>query len=110
MIRGENAIYLDPRAAALPSFSVQIKNTQPITVYCAQAQHCQVGMVMVINPSATGTTSLAAYQARCAAAKANTPAKAVNGGTLANQLKTTAAAGGAAAVSFIDPLFLFNGI
>lgn len=53
-------------------------------------------MVMVINPSATGTTSLAAYQAKCAAAKANTPAKAVNGGTLANLLKTNAATGGAA--------------
>ncbi|TLD38101.1 Siderophore iron transporter [Venturia nashicola] len=91
MIRGENAIYLDPRAAALPSFSVQVKDTNPITVYCAQAQHCQVGMVMVINPSTTGATSLAAYQAKCAAAKANTPAKSVNGGALANLIKTPAA-------------------
>ncbi|KAE9981364.1 hypothetical protein EG328_011714 [Venturia inaequalis] len=99
MIRGENAIYLDPRAAALPSFSVQIKDTQPITVYCAQAQHCQVGMVMVINPAATGATSLAAYKAKCAAAKTNTPAKSVNGGALANLLKKNNAAGAAKAAT-----------
>jgi hypothetical protein len=95
MIRGENAIYLDPRAAALPSFSVKVANTQPITVYCAQAQHCQVGMVMVINPATSGASSLAAYQAKCAAAKTNTPAKTVSGGTLANLVKPAAAAGGA---------------
>jgi len=95
MIRGENNIYLDPRAAALPSFSVAIKNTQPITVYCAQAQHCQVGMDIVINPSPAGATSLQAYQARCAQAKTNTPAKAVTGGTLANLVKPAAAAGAA---------------
>lgn len=52
-------------------------------------------MVMVINPSPSGTQSLAAYQARCAAAKANVPAKSVNGGTLANLVKPAAAAAGA---------------
>jgi hypothetical protein len=96
MIRGENAVYLDPRAATLPSFTVAIKNTQPITVYCAQAQHCQAGMVMVINPTQSGATSLGAYQALSAKAKTNTPAKAVTGGTLANLVKPAAAAGGAA--------------
>jgi plastocyanin len=44
---------------AKPSFSVAVANTNPITVYCAQAQHCQVGMVMVINP--TSTVSYAVY-------------------------------------------------
>src|ERR1700760_1403777 len=38
-------------AGTKPTFSVAVQNTQPITVYCAQAQHCQVGMVMVINPT-----------------------------------------------------------
>jgi plastocyanin len=37
---------LDLRAAGgKPTFSVPIKNTNPITVYCAQATHCQAGMV-----------------------------------------------------------------
>jgi plastocyanin len=34
-----------------PTFSVVITNTLPIPVYCAQAQHCQNGMTMVINAS-----------------------------------------------------------
>jgi len=67
-----------------PTFDVAVQNTQPITVYCAQAQHCQVGMVMVINPTATGATSVNAYKALSAKAKTNTPAQGVNGGTLKN--------------------------
>jgi len=70
--------------ATKPTFDVAVTNTQPMVVYCGQAQHCQSGMVMVINPSATGATSLAAYQALSAKAKTNTPAKGVNGGTLKN--------------------------
>lgn len=31
-------------------FLVPINNTDPIWFYCAQARHCQVGMVGVINP------------------------------------------------------------
>jgi plastocyanin len=38
-------------ATAKPTFSVVITNTLPMVVYCAQLQHCQNGMVMVINPS-----------------------------------------------------------
>jgi hypothetical protein len=90
-IRGENSIFA--RAGTLPSFTVAITNTQPITVYCAQAIHCQSGMVMVINPSTTGATTLQAYQALSAKAKANTPAKAINGGKLANLLAAPNAGG-----------------
>jgi plastocyanin len=39
--------------AGKATFKVAVTNSNPITVYCAQAQHCQVGMVMVINPTAT---------------------------------------------------------
>jgi plastocyanin len=39
-----------------PTFDVQITNTAPIAVYCAQAQHCQSGMVMTIN-GATAVSS-----------------------------------------------------
>ncbi|KAF2423607.1 hypothetical protein EJ08DRAFT_664326 [Tothia fuscella] len=81
--RGDNNIFL-PRQNNLPTFSVPVTSTDPITVYCAQAQHCQAGMVMVINPTQDGATSLAAYQKVSAKAKTNTVADGVNGGTLAN--------------------------
>lgn len=86
-----------------PTFTVNVQDTNPIMLYCAQAQHCQQGMVsatmismglhmltmmfqvMVINPSPNGATSLAAYQKSTANAGTNTPATGgVTGGTLAN--------------------------
>jgi len=97
MIRGENNIFL-PRAGALPSFTVPVQNTQPIAVYCSQAQHCQAGMVMIINPTQTGATSLQAYQALSAKAKTNViPKTGVTGGTLANLVKPATPAGAAGA-------------
>jgi plastocyanin len=33
----------------IPTYTIQINNTNPIWLYCAQGQHCQRGMVMVIN-------------------------------------------------------------
>jgi len=94
-IRGENSIFI--RAGTLPSFTVPVTSTQPVTVYCAQAQHCQAGMVMVINPAPAGAQSLQQYQATCAKAKTNVPAKAVTGGTLKNLVKPAAGGAGAAA-------------
>jgi len=94
-IRGENSFFI--RAGTLPSFTVPVTSTQPVTVYCAQAQHCQSGMVMVINPAPAGAQSLQQYQATCAKAKTNVPAKAVTGGTLKNLVKPAAGGAGAAA-------------
>lgn len=31
-------------------FTITINNTDPIWIYCAQDQHCESGMAMVINP------------------------------------------------------------
>jgi hypothetical protein len=42
-----------------PTFSMPVMDTQPMYIYCSQAQHCQQGMVMVINPP-TGNTRRAA--------------------------------------------------
>ena len=39
------------QGAANETFSIEIKNeSQPIWFYCTQGQHCQNGMVGVINP------------------------------------------------------------
>ncbi|TID13251.1 Siderophore iron transporter [Venturia nashicola] len=74
-----------------PTFTVNIQDTNPIMMYCAQAQHCQQGMVMAINPSQDGASSLAAYQKNTANAGTNTPATGgVTGGTLANASNVTA--------------------
>ncbi|KAH8672490.1 hypothetical protein BGZ60DRAFT_280107 [Tricladium varicosporioides] len=54
-------------------------DTTPMYMYCAQAQHCQQGMVMTINGAAADTK---AYQAAAAQAKKNVPAKKVAGGTM----------------------------
>jgi plastocyanin len=31
-------------------FTITINNTKPIWIYCAQGDHCESGMAMVINP------------------------------------------------------------
>ena len=36
-------------ATELPVFTIQINNTKPVWVYCAQTGHCAKGMVMAIN-------------------------------------------------------------
>lgn len=36
-------------AGQIPTYTIQVNNTTPIWVYCAQGRHCQSGMVMVIN-------------------------------------------------------------
>lgn len=36
-------------SGTIPTYTVQINNTTPVWVYCAQGKHCQAGMVMVIN-------------------------------------------------------------
>ena len=33
-----------------PTFTIMVQNTSPIWFYCAQAKHCQGGMVGVVNP------------------------------------------------------------
>jgi plastocyanin len=57
VVRGMNNVFdargaLEERQNTQPNFVVKVTSTQPQVFYCAQAQHCQVGMVGVINPSA----------------------------------------------------------
>lgn len=33
----------------IPTYTIMINDTKPVWAYCAQAKHCQNGMVMVIN-------------------------------------------------------------
>ncbi|KAF2702755.1 hypothetical protein K504DRAFT_508715 [Pleomassaria siparia CBS 279.74] len=83
---------VNARQGNMPSFAVPIQNTNPMYIYCSQAQHCQQGMVMVINPPAAGQgTTLNMYASTAAQANSNTgPQGGVNGGTVTNSQATTA--------------------
>ncbi|PSR97250.1 hypothetical protein BD289DRAFT_362820, partial [Coniella lustricola] len=42
-------IAFDAASGNIGTFDVPVKDTQPMFLYCAQASHCQSGMVMMIN-------------------------------------------------------------
>lgn len=52
-VTGFHSGYLPVAASAamgmIPTYTIQINNTNPLWLYCAQGRHCQNGMVMVIN-------------------------------------------------------------
>ncbi|KAL1605162.1 hypothetical protein SLS60_004705 [Paraconiothyrium brasiliense] len=61
------------KGAANTTFMVTIKNaSQPLWFYCSRAEHCQDGMVGVINAPATGQKTLAAFKEAAANATNNT--------------------------------------
>ncbi|KAF1964188.1 Cupredoxin [Bimuria novae-zelandiae CBS 107.79] len=71
------------KGAAATTFMIEIKNaSQPLWYYCSRGNHCQEGMVGVINPPASGQKTLAAF-AKAAANATNstspTSATAVGG-------------------------------
>ncbi|KAH7555627.1 hypothetical protein J3E72DRAFT_197250 [Bipolaris maydis] len=71
------------QAGNTPMFMVPITDNQPIYVYCPQAQHCQQGMVMVINPP--NAAAVTQYQNAAAQARNNIPPNGgVNGGQVIN--------------------------
>lgn len=63
------------------TFDMPVTSSKPMFLYCAQATHCQSGMVMVINGQ---SSDLISYANSATAAKANTPAKQVAGGAVAS--------------------------
>jgi len=69
-----------------PTFTMTVKNTNPITFYCAQNQndHCQASMVGVINPPAdnNNANSLVQLQRQASQTKISGVAKGVTGGTI----------------------------
>jgi len=53
-----------------PVIPVSTDSTQPIWIFCQQTKHCNNGMVMVINPPADGSKTLAQFKANAATAPA----------------------------------------
>ncbi|EXF77868.1 hypothetical protein CFIO01_04122 [Colletotrichum fioriniae PJ7] len=63
-------------------FTVEVKDTNPKWFYCATGQHCQGGMVGVINAPASGQRTIEQYARAAAAAQSNVAPSATGGGTL----------------------------
>ena len=64
-------------------FMVPITDTDPIYIYCSQAQHCQQGMVMVINPP--NGNAVTQYANKAAQANKNvSPKGGMSGGSITN--------------------------
>jgi plastocyanin len=75
-------------AGNTPTFMVPIIDNQPIYIYCSQAQHCQKGMVMVINPP--NAAAVQQYASKAAAVRNNvSPRGGVSGGTMLNNAAGT---------------------
>lgn len=81
-----------PAAMAMASgmvstFTIQVNQTTPMWIYCAQMGHCQGGHTMVINENtqANASRSLANYNRLAQQAQTILPGGQVMGGTTGNQ-------------------------
>ncbi|KAI1187721.1 Cupredoxin [Nemania serpens] len=69
--------YMNVAASAasgqIPVYTVEVKDTKPLWVYCSQGKHCQAGMAMVVNENtaANSSRSLANFKSLAAQAPAN---------------------------------------
>ncbi|KAI4913538.1 hypothetical protein J4E90_005255 [Alternaria incomplexa] len=76
------------QAGNTPMFMVPVVDNQPMYIYCSQAQHCQQGMVMVINPP--NAQAVTQYQNLAAQANNNvSPQGGISGGQVVNNLAGT---------------------
>ncbi|KAK4111093.1 Cupredoxin [Canariomyces notabilis] len=58
----------------VPTYTIQINNTNPLWLYCAQGRHCEQGMVMVINePANNPNRTLENYRSLAAQAQTVLP-------------------------------------
>ncbi|SPO07232.1 uncharacterized protein DNG_09926 [Cephalotrichum gorgonifer] len=62
------------------TFTMTVRNTAPMFLYCATGPHCQLGQVMVVNP--TSASQVVAYNRLAVGAPANIDGTVVAGGTV----------------------------
>ncbi|KAI5244709.1 hypothetical protein E4T43_03573 [Aureobasidium subglaciale] len=75
------------------TFTITVNDTQPIWYYCPQGDHCQAGMVGVINPPSSSDQTVGGFIIAASSAGTSTVPNGVYGGVLA----ANGASGGAAA-------------
>ncbi|THW59345.1 hypothetical protein D6D20_06559 [Aureobasidium pullulans] len=74
------------------TFTITVNNTDPIWYYCPQGDHCQAGMVGVINPPSSNDQTIGAFIVAASSAGTSTVPEQVYGGVLGAE----GSAGGAA--------------
>ncbi|THY69888.1 hypothetical protein D6C86_08558 [Aureobasidium pullulans] len=74
------------------TFTITVNNTDPIWYYCPQGDHCQAGMVGVINPPSSDDQTIGAFIVAASTAGTSTVPEQVYGGVLSAE----GSAGGAA--------------
>lgn len=67
--------------AEMKIFTITVNDTKPIWYYCGFPNHCQGGMVGVINQAATGEKTIEAFAAAAANVKTTVAPATVQGGT-----------------------------
>ncbi|KAF4459752.1 extracellular serine-rich [Fusarium albosuccineum] len=80
-------------------FTVTIEDESPIWYYCATGQHCQNGMVGVINAPTTGQRTLRNYARAAANADSNVEPSSTGGGVLGPAATGTSAPSDAASAT-----------
>lgn len=84
MPSGDDAFYSGfvPATMAMSPWTLTINSTDPIWYYCSQGDHCQDGMVGVINPPSSGA-SIDGYAMAASNADMNKSPETVMGGVFA---------------------------
>ncbi|KAK4121851.1 hypothetical protein N657DRAFT_576970 [Parathielavia appendiculata] len=103
-VTGFHSGFLPAAASAsmgmVPTYTIQINNTNPLWLYCAQGRHCQQGMVMVINePANNASRTLESYKSLAAGAQSLAPGGTPGAGGTTGSTNTPSGTGGAASPS-----------
>jgi len=78
-------------AAMVPAFNMTVPSTDPLWFYCAQAMHCESGMVFAVNPPTSGNKTFTAFQASAKNQSSTTePTTGQQGGTSGTVMNSTA--------------------
>lgn len=98
-VTGFHSGFLPAAASAamgmVPTYTIQINNTNPLWLYCAQGRHCENGMVMVINePAANASRTLENYKSLAAQAQTLVPGGAAGAGGTTGTTNTPSDASG----------------
>lgn len=93
---GSSDIYSGTMSSGV--FSVKVNSTAPIWLYCAYRNHCQEGMVAVINAPSSGDT-LDSYTSGASSSSKSSPPSGVQNGIVGDASEFGASASSAAPAS-----------
>ncbi|PNY24420.1 Uncharacterized protein TCAP_05629 [Tolypocladium capitatum] len=89
--------FIQPKSGGPTVFQVTVNSTDPIFYYCSVGNHCQDGMVGVVNP--TSNLTLDKYASSAKSASSNISPDALYGGKLIQASDVTASASSTASSS-----------